>query len=305
MIDLNSLRVFQSVATLGGFSAAARATGAPKSSISRAIAHLESELGTRLIQRSTREFELTESGIALQLRCADILASIDETVMYIGDLVGEPRGLLRISAGIGFGQKILAEVLPNFLLRYPSVDLSVDLTSRSVDLISANIDVAIRMGPLPDSQLISTRLGTVSRFLCAAPSYLERRGTPDSVAALTLHDTVDMPGAAGRPRTWIFSDASGQEATIELQQPRVTVNDSLSLHSMVVRGAGIGSLASYLCEGDLREGRLVRLLPEWRMSGVQASIVFPSNRELSPTVRAFVDFLKTTPLPEDLWQRHD
>jgi DNA-binding transcriptional LysR family regulator len=301
MIDLNALRVFERVASLQSFSAAARSLGSPKSSVSRSVAQLEAELGTRLFQRTTRAVVLTESGVALRERCGDILTRVDEAVDYLGTFGGSPRGLLRISAGIGFGINVLSELLPEFLRRYPAVDVSLDLTSRPVDLIATSIDVAIRMGPLPSSELVAKRLGTIHRYLCVAPSYVARRGTPRTIAELHDHDAVELPGSDGRPRRWTFSKPSGKSKSVDLA-PRITVNDALTIHRLVVNGAGIGGLSAYVCAGDVKAGRLVRLFPEWRMLPVEVNVVFPSNRELSPTVRAFVDFVKSASTPGMSWR---
>jgi DNA-binding transcriptional LysR family regulator len=301
MIDLNALRVFARVSSLRSFSAAARELGAPKSSVSRTVAHLEAALGTRLLQRTTRTVVLTESGVALRDRCVDILARVDETVDYLGTFGGSPRGLLRISAGFGFGFNVLSELIPEFLRRYPAVNVSLDLTSRSVDLIAASVDVAVRMGPLPISALVAKRIGTIHRYLCVAPSYLARKGTPGSIAELREHDTVELPGTEGRPRRWIFSKPNVESQSVDLS-PRMTVNDPLTIYRLVLNGTGVGGLSAYLCAADIEAGRLVRLFPQWRMPPVEVNVVFPSNRELSPTVRAFVEFLRGASTPDAGWQ---
>ncbi len=301
MIDLNALRVFERVASLQSFSAAARSLGLPKSSVSRSVAQLEAELGTRLFQRTSRAVVLTESGIALRDRCGDILARVDETVEFVGTFGGNPRGLLRVSAGIGFGVNVLSELLPEFLARYPDVTVSLDLTSRPVDLIATSTDVAIRMGPLPSSELVAKRLGTIHRYLCVAPSYFARKSTPRTIAELRDHDAIELPGSEGRPRCWTFSKRNGESKSVELS-PRITVNDPLTIYRLVLNGAGIGGLSAYLCEADIEAGRLVRLFPEWTLPSVEVNAVFPSNRELSPTVRAFVDFLKSASGPSVSWQ---
>jgi DNA-binding transcriptional LysR family regulator len=301
MIDLNALRVFERVASLQSFSAAARSLGLPKSSVSRSVAQLEAELGTRLFQRTSRAVVLTESGIALRDRCGDILARVDETVEFVGTFGGNPRGLLRISAGIGFGLNVLSELLPEFLARYPDVTVSLDLTSRSVDLIATSTDVAIRMGPLPSSELVAKRLGTIHRYLCVAPSYVARKSTPRTIAELRDHDAIELPGSEGRPRRWIFSKPNGESKSVDLS-PRIIVNDPLTIYRLVLNGAGVGGLSAYLCEADIEAGRLVRLFPEWTLPSVEVNAVFPSNRELSPTVRAFVDFLKSASGPSMSWQ---
>lgn len=301
MLDLNDLRVFERVAALRSFSSAARGLGLPKSSVSRSVARLESAFGSRLLQRSTRGVMPTETGQALLERCADILGRVGDTVDYISSLGSAPVGMLRISAGIGFGVNVLSEILPTFLLRFPSVEISVDLTSRVTELISESIDVAIRMGPMPNSQFVATKLGTIRRYPCAAPAYLERRGTPQSVAELANHETVEMPSSDGRPRPWEFTNTDGQTVTITTR-PRLCVNDALTIHRAVINGAGIGCLSGYLCAPDVASGRLVRLLPGWSPPPVDVSLVFPTNRELAPSVRAFVNFMKEVSAQNCPWQ---
>jgi LysR family transcriptional regulator, regulator for bpeEF and oprC len=300
MIDLNDLRVFEKVASLRSFSAAARALGLPKSSVSRSVTRLETELGTRLLQRTTREVELTESGSVLKGRCVDLLSRVDETIAQVGKFSDSPRGLLRISTGIGFGLNVLSEVLPRFLKRYPDVEVAVELTSRLVDPVAEGVDVAIRLGPMPDSNLVAKRLGAIQRYMCAAPSYLERRGSPATLQEVHEHDIVEMLGADGRPRCWMFSNDAGETVEIEAR-PRLSVNDSFAIYRLVVNGAGIGCLSAYMCTPELEKGRLVRLFPGWTMPATEVSAVFPSNRDLSPTVRAFVDYMRDVSAPGQSW----
>lgn len=301
MVDLNDLRVFEKVASLRSFSAASRALGLPKSNVSRSVARLETELGTRLLQRTTREVALTEPGILLKERCIDILARVGETIDYVGNLRAMPRGHLKVTAGIGFGLNVLSELLPRFLERYTDIDVSLELTSRSVDLVAEGVDVAIRLGPMPDSRLVATRLGAMQRYLCAAPTYLKRRGSPRTLDDLRDHDVLEMPGVDGRPRAWTFTDKAGEAVRIEMQ-PRLSVNEAVTIYRLVVNGAGLGVLSGYLCAPGIEAGHLVRLLPEWTLPAVEVSAVFPSNRELSPIVRAFVVFLKDASKPGQSWQ---
>ena len=185
---------------------------------------------------------------------------------------------------------MLSEQVPAFLRRYPEVDVTLDLESRSVDLVAGAADVAIRLGPLPASDLVAVRLGEMRRFLCAAPSYLARRGTPKKLADLAKHDLVEMPAPDRRVRMWKFSKA-GVTRSIE-PRPRICVNEALTVHRLVANGAGLGVISGYVCKPDLDSGKLVRVLPQWSAPPVEVNIVFPSRRELSPTVRAFVDFMK-------------
>jgi LysR family transcriptional regulator, regulator for bpeEF and oprC len=301
MIDLNDLRIFERAASLSSFSAAARVLALPKSTVSRHIGQLEAKLGVRLFHRTTRDVVLTEAGVLLRARCVDILASIGEAVDLVGGFASAPRGLLRISSGVGFGVHVLGLVLPKFLKRYPGIEVSLRLGSRSLDLVSDGVDVAVHMGPLADSQLIASRLGTMERYLCAAPAYLKRRGTPRTIEELRDHDRIETPGDGGRPRSWIFNSETG--ATVRfVEKPRVSVNDTVTIHRLIVNGGGIGVLSGFICAPDLQEGRLIQLLPEWKIPALEVSIVFPSSRALSQTVRAFVDFLKNSPEMRKLWR---
>jgi DNA-binding transcriptional LysR family regulator len=299
MLDLNSLRMFEKVASLKSFTAAARALGLPKSNVSRAIARLEEELGTRLFQRTTRDVTLTLTGQALLERSTGIITDLSEALSYVRGLAGHPRGLLKISAGMGFGVNVLAELLPEFLRLYPDIDIALDLESRSADLVAEAVDVAVRMGPLSDSGLVAVKLGEMRRYLCAAPAYLERRGAPRSIDEVVTHDTVDMPGPNGRPRPWIFSRGS---ETVRIEPTaRISVNEALTIHRLVSNGAGVGILSGYICGPQIVAGRLVHLFPNWSPPAVEVSLVFPSRRELSPVVRAFVDFMKQVSGPGILW----
>ena len=301
MLDLNSIRVFEKVASLKSFTAAARALGLPKSNVSRAIARLEDSLGTRLFQRTTRDVVMTLTGAALLDRSSEIIASLSEALDYVGSLGASPRGVLRISAGIGFGINVLGEQLPEFLRRYPEISVALDLGSRPADLVAESIDVAIRLGPLPDSGLVAVRLGEMQRYLCAAPAYLHGRDSLEAIEDITRHATIDMPTPDGRPRPWAF--ARGKE-TIRLEvTPRISVNEALTIHRLVVHGAGLGILSGYLCSAEIAAGRLVRLFPEWSPPAVEVNIVFPSRRELSPAVRAFVDYMKDVSRPGVSWMR--
>lgn len=299
MIDLNDLRVFEKVAALRSFSAAAGALGLPVSTVSRSIARLEANLGVRLFQRTTRAVTLTASGEGLKERCSYIMSRISEAVDYAERFNAAPGGLLRISAGIGFGINVLAHQIPDFLVRYPGVSVSLELSDRSADLLGDGIDVAVRMGPMRDSGMIVSQVGRMQRYLCAAPSYLERRGIPATIDDVRSHDVIEMPVANGRPKCWTFT-GDGKEAVIELD-PRVRVNDPFTIYRMALNGAGLALIVGYLCGPEIAAGRLVRLLPEWEPPAVEVSLVFPSSRELSPTVRAFVDHMRTFIAPDQPW----
>jgi len=300
MVDLNDLRVFERVAALQSFSAASRALAIPKSSVSRSVQRLEAELSTRLLQRTTREVVLTESGLALHEKCAVLLGQLDQAIDYVGGLGEGPRGCLRISAGIGFGMKVLGDLLPGFVRLYPNVDIERDLNSRPIDLVGDRIDVAIRMGPMPDSALVAKKLGVLNRYVCASPEYLAERGTPHSFEDLRAHDLIELPAADMRRSDWRF--VRGDEIVEHRQPARISVNDGFTVHKLILNGAGIGLSSGFLCVPEFATGRLTRLFSDWTLPQVDVHAVFPSQRELAPAVRAFVDYMSENSREGYHWQ---
>lgn len=289
MFDLDDLRAFKKVALMKSFTSAAQALGLPRSTLSRNVARLERELGARLFQRTTREVALTPTGEALLQRCAGSLDALEHAVDQVRSTTSIPHGPLRVTTGVGLGINVLTQELPEFLVRYPGVTVSLDLSSETKDLV-ADADVAIRLGPMPVSGLVSARLRTMTRHLCVSPSYLERRGKPESLEELVDHDTVEMPSVGGRPRTWTFTK-DGETKIFEIAT-RICVNEALAIHRLVTNGAGIGIISGYICQPAFASGQLVPLFPDWSIPAVDVNVVFASKRELSPNVRAFVDFMK-------------
>lgn len=298
-IDLNDLRVFERIADTGSFSGAARDLGMPKSSVSRSVGRLEKDLSARLFQRTARSVSLTQAGRELHVQCSHLLASLDETIERISESSETPHGLLYVSAGVGFGINILSELIPGFLQAHPDVDVHLDLTSNEADLIASRIDVAVRFGPMPDSSLVARSLGELQRHLCASPSYVARHLSPSCPAELADHDCLEMPSPDGRVRKWTLSNL-GVEVEVE-PRVRVAVNEALTIHRMVRAGAGIGVVSEYLADPDVDAGRLVRILPDWTLPSLPVSIVYPSGRELSPAVKAFVGFLVERAHPSRGW----
>jgi len=301
VLDLNDLRVFERVASLRSFAEASRALGMPKSTVSRSVARLEVELGTRLLQRTTRKVVLTEAGDALMERCAAILGQVEETLDYVAGLASTPRGTLRIAASNAFSFNVLSGQLPEFLRLFPEVNIKLDLSGKPADLLAEGLDVAIHVGPMADSGLIAFKIGALSRHLCASPAYLERRGVPADLESLTMYDRIETPGRKGPPRPWIFK--RGEETETIDAQPRICVNDALTIRRLIINGAGLGIISGPMCARDVKTGRLVHLFPDWRLDDIDVSIVFPSRRELSPVVRAFVDFVRAESKPEVAWQQ--
>lgn len=303
MAELDDLRVFERVGSLSSFAAAAKALGQPKSNVSRSVARLEAALATRLIHRTTREVTLTPAGQSLMTRCAAALAELSAALSHVESLSNEVSGQLILSSGIGFGINVLSDQLPGFLRNFPRVRVQLELTSRMADLVADRVDVAIRLGPLPDSSMVAVLLGEMKRVLCAAPSYLKLHGYPNALSDLGSHHLIEMPAVDGRSRTWSFvKDGRIREIAVE---PRVAVNDALTIHKLLLNGAGIGVVSCYLSAPDLHAGRLVHVLPEWSTSTIPVNMIFPSRRELSPVVRAFVDYMKNANPPGFHWQNNE
>jgi LysR family transcriptional regulator, regulator for bpeEF and oprC len=300
LTNLDDLKVFERVAALESFSAAGRALKLPKSTVSRCVSRLESQLGLRLIQRTTHSVRLTQAGRNLKAKCTEILAHVDEAIDSVGRFNTAPKGTLKINSTIGFSYFVLAETLPTFMDSYPGVEVTIDLTSHPLDLVAGGIDVAIRMGNLPDSRLVATGLGTMQKYLCASPSYLDRRGVPLSVKDLRGHDTIETPGRNGMQRVWEFHKSPREFEKFTIP-PRLIVNDPGMIYRLVLNGAGIARVPGYLSAPDILAGRLTRLLPAWNSPPVDVSLVYPSSKGLSPIVRAFVEHMKQIGASGKLW----
>ena len=287
MLDLLHLRAFARIADLGSVSGAARSLGMPKSSVSRSLARLEDAVGTALIERSTRHLRLTDAGLLLHRHAARILDDVNEAENAVGGLIGRPSGTLRVSVGFTFAAGPLAPMLPAFLARYPEVRVVLTVDNRSVDLLTEQIDVAIRIGPLQNSELIARKLGTIELWPCASPAYLAKRGTPATVDDLLHHTLIAHLDrrVATRMRT-----ASGEVHEIEIE-PGTVIPEPAVTKIMLLGGAGIGWLPDFDARDALAAGTLVRVLPDHSSDGVDVHALYPSHRSLSAKVRVFIDAL--------------
>ncbi len=305
-IDLNDVATFVRVADGGGFTAAAKALGVPKSTVSRSLARLERELGVRLVHRTTRALALTEAGRAYHERVRDAVMGVAEATADVVDMGKEPRGAIRITAPVDLGQSLLADAVTGFVARYPQVRFEVVLTSRVVDLVAEGFDLAIRASPLRDSSLVARRLGAAGMGLFASPAYLKRRGTPKTVAELAAHEFIGFRSSggttAGAGVLTLESDAGG--AGSETRKERVAVrgsieaDDLLFIHRLVVMGAGIGLLPPFLPSFPRRAGAgagrldgVVQVLAAWSLRGPALSLVAPSARHEPRRVKLFREFL--------------
>ncbi|MGE6783936.1 LysR family transcriptional regulator [Ensifer adhaerens] len=286
---MDRMTAFVRTADLGSFVAAGRALGLSASSVGKAVTKLEQELGVRLLQRSTRSIRLTEEGRLFHERCRRILDDLADAQASLAQAVAAPRGRLRVSAPI-ISYHLLLPVLPEFVRRYPEVELDLDFNDRIVDLIDEEVDVAIRSGVLPDSRLMTRALRPFQLLLCAAPTYLDRHGTPQAPRDLDGHHAIRFrfPNS-GKLQEWpIAMPEGGPEPKIETV---LNCNNMEALSGAVLSGLGIGCLPDFLARQPLSDGRLRTVLDAHLDAPGQFHLIWPSNRHLSPKVRVFVDFL--------------
>lgn len=287
MLNLSDLRAFARVADLGAVSGAARSLRMPKSSVSRSLVRLEEEVGTTLIERSTRHLRLTDAGLLLLGHARRILDDVGEAEDAVGGLLGSPRGDLRVSVPFTFATGPLAAMLPAFLERHPEVRIVLTIENRRVDLLTEDIDVAIRIGPLEDSELMARRLTTFAIWPCASPAYLERHEPIATPADLRGHTLI---AHRDRRETWRLRTPGGAAEEVEVGLGTV-VPEPAVVRRMLIAGAGVGELPDFHAASAIADGSLVRLLPDHGTRSVDAHAVYRSHRNLSAKVRVFIDEL--------------
>lgn len=289
MQDLNDLYYYAMVAEHGGFAAAARAIGVPKSKLSRRVALLEERLGLRLIQRSSRRFAITEIGREYHARCLAVLVEAEAAEQVIAEVRSGPRGLLRLACPVALLSFQFGALLARFMAENPGIDLQLESTNRRVDVIAERFDIAIRVRfpPLEATELMMRRLDESTQCLVAAPALVTAPlVSPADLAALPGLDL----GPAQRQHEWALDHADGRMARIPFR-PRLITDDMAVLREAALAGVGIVKLPTVMVWNDLALGRLVRLLPRWRPPSGIVHAVFPSRRGLLPSVRALLDFL--------------
>ena len=291
MQDLNDLYYFAMVVEHGGFAAAERALGIPKSRLSRRISQLEGEMGVRLLQRSTRRFAVTDVGMSVYRHAQTMLAEAQAAREVVDRLSAEPRGLVRVSVPVSLAQQQLPRLLPRFLEQYPQVRLQLHVGNRRVDLINEGFDVALRVRARldDDGSLVMRSFGQIQEMLVASPKYLDRAGRPKDPADLASHLTLSIHEDEAHQR-WELHGPGGEVRRVDLQ-PRVAGFDFPLLQSMVKDGFGITMLPETVCAEAVRRGELEVVLPEWSLPQGICHAVFASRRGLLPAVRVFIDFL--------------
>ena len=289
MVDLNEVALFLKVVESGGFSAAARSLGLPKTTVSRKVAHLEAALGVRLLHRTTRSISLTDAGRRYHAECRDAVSAVEHATERVTGTRDVPAGTIRISAPADAPSFFIPNLIAAFAAMYPKVNVELVLTDVRLNLVKERIDVAFRMGRLKDSSLIARKLGAGQSLICASPAYLDASGTPRTPADLTRHAAI-VHGESVENATWTLVGPRGK-AIVRLNA-RLAVNSMTFIMKAAVAGVGLALLPEPIAAPELRSGRLKPVLEAWRPPAGGIHLVYPSNRNLSAASRAFVAFAR-------------
>lgn len=293
MRDITNLAWFAHVVEHGSFSAAARTLGVPKSTLSRRIADLEEELGVRLLNRTTRKLYLTDVGREFLVHCQTVVAAAEAAEQVTQFVQEKPRGKVRISSPYAISQSLLVSIMPEFLRRYPDVQIDLIMTNKPVNLIEEQVDIALRVRPtIEDSSLIARELLPSASALFASPQFVQSHGEQSHPTDLLDWPSMSMHYSSGRYQ-WNFNSNQGEALTLNYH-PRLITDDLWVLREAAAEHQGVVSLPVYLCREYQAQGRLIRVLPNWRLPVGKLHMVYPYRRGLLPAVRVLIDYLIET-----------
>ena len=291
MDQLSAMQTFRRVVDLGSFSAAAVQAGVSHTVLSRQVKNLERQLGTQLLNRTTRRLQMTEAGALFYRHCVQILEQMQAMTLELSEHQQQPSGTLRLSVATAFGELELGRWLPDFVERHERLQIELNCTDRFVDLLEEEIDVCLRVTDhLPDSSLVARRLAASEVLLVAAPSYLERHGCPTSPEQLANHPLLGYSRLT-HPQRLQLSDPQGEQREV-LMPRRLSANSPMALRAAAIGGLGIASFDRFIVHDALRDGRLVPLLDGWQLPARTLYAVYPQSRYLAPKVRAFLDYVQ-------------
>lgn len=292
MDQLDTMQIFLRVAELSSFTQAGDSMGLPKASISAAIQRLESQLGTRLLHRTTRKVQLTQDGQAYYERCKDLLADVEEMQSMFLAGPAELSGRLRIDMSSGTARHIVLPRLPEFLAAHPKLEIEVSSTDRRVDLVREGFDCVLRVGALGDSSLIARPLGYFPQFNCVSRDYLAKYGQPNSLADLAGHRLVHYVGTlGGKSLGFEYVDAASGETRSIAMAGAVTVNNSDAYLAACLAGIGIIQVPAIGIRDYLASGELVEILPQQRAAPMPVSLLYANRRQLPKRVQLFMNWL--------------
>lgn len=287
-LDPNDLLLFARVVQEGSFSKAAQRLAIPKSTLSRRMSALETQLGERLLLRTTRKLVVTDFGNSVLAHAQQVTEEVEATLALTQLRHSEPSGRLRVSMPADFANNTMTSLLVRFMKKYPAITLEMDLTPRRVDIIGENFDLAIRMGTLPDDASLAAKLLAVfSASLYAAPSYLAQFGEPQEPEALMEHKTLRLLARNGDPAVWNLK--SGDQTWVGVPPGIATANSPEMLRRLALEGMGIALLSEQFARCHVHDGSLIRVLPEWHSPEFNAWAVFPGRRLMPARTRVFID----------------
>jgi DNA-binding transcriptional LysR family regulator len=296
MDRIDALRTYVRVAELGSFTQAADSLGLSKAGISGAIRELETQLGTRLLQRTTRKVQMTADGQLFYERCRDVLAEMDDLQAMFQHDDGALTGRLRVDLPVGAARHVVIPALPDFLRAHPRLQLELSSTDRRVDAVREGFDCILRVGTLENSSLVARPLGHFRMVNCASPDYLARHGTPRTLDDLKSHFLIDYaPALGGRPALFEYVDG-GTRRTCEVPAA-LAVNNSDAYQAACLAGLGIIQAPQAGVRELIAQGKLVAILEQYQAPPMPVTLLYPSRRHLSKRVRHFMDWLAATMLP--------
>jgi len=300
MGQFRQISTFVEVVARGSLSAAARAEGIAPAMIGRRLDALESRLGVKLLQRTTRKLALTDEGAAFLEDCQRILAELEEAESAVAERSAHATGHLMISAPAGFGRQHVAPLLPSFLAEHRDVTATLNMSDRVVDIVGEGIDVAIRIASLSDSNLVSVKLADNERVIVAAPSYLKRYGEPKTLADLAKHNCLAI-SSEGSQRGWTLRD--NDKNVVLKVSGNMGCNDGQVLHEWALAGKGLAWRSMWEVGSAIEAGKLQTVLGQHAAPGNDIYAVFAQRRHLPLRIRAFVDFLRHTYAQPDYWRK--
>ncbi|UPG94458.1 LysR substrate-binding domain-containing protein [Luteibacter aegosomatissinici] len=293
MLDLNDFFYFVQVVERGGFTAAGRALRVPKSTLSHRIQELESNLGVRLLHRTSRHIGMTEAGNDFYRHAVAMLREAEMAETLMRQRLSEPSGTVRCTAGVATMQFALSDIIADFLLQYPKVNITAHASDRTIDLVSENFDIAIRAhtDPLPDSNMVQRILAPAPWFLFAGAEYLTTHGEPNTPKDLELHPSLFMARSGVAPMWRLRHSREVRDEIVLPLAPRLLSDDMIGLQEAAIKGLGIVALPGYICRKAVQAGTLRRVLPQWLAGDATLTALIPHRQGLLPSVRAFIDFL--------------
>jgi DNA-binding transcriptional LysR family regulator len=287
--DLEGLAIFAKVVELRSFAGAAEDLGLSKATVSKAVTRLETRLGARLFNRTSRRLALTDAGQSLVEPATGVLAQAEAAESAALAQSSTPRGLVRLAAPMSFGLSDVAPVLPGFMTAYPEVFVDLHLSDATVDLIGMGFDAALRIAALPDSSLVARRLRTVKRYLVASPDYLDRRGRPTHPGHLAEHCCLGY-AYLPTPDTWRFVRAGGEEVSVRPAGP-LRANNADALMPALLAGQGLAVLPDFIAGAALADGRLEAVMPDWSPPPIALHLVSPPGGPRPARVEALTTYL--------------